>query len=313
MLPVLMPRYCTTFVLSLPAALAVLLVLPSASAAQATNHQLIVTVTDDDGAPVDGLDVDDFDVREDDVRREVLEVGPAGMDRQVALLVDTSAAATGATANLRRALTAFVDGMHGDNEITLVTFGGPPYILVGSTREAAPLHEGIGRVYPLGNQPAYLVDTMLAIAEGFAQRRTPRPLMVVVTGRGIDYSSRNASEVLDAVALAGAAVYTISLPNQRSFAFDRTLFSTDLTQRRLQRDMALEQSPAASGGRHRELLASSALPRAMDDLIAELRNQYLVTYARPPILIPPEEVSVEATRPGLTARGTRLPDYEARR
>ena len=308
-----MPRHCTMPVLPLVAALTALLVLPAAAAAQATNHQLIVTVTDDDGVPVDGLGVDDFDVREDDVRREVLEVASAGMDRQIALLVDTSAATTGATANLRRALTAFVDGMHGDNEITLITFGGPPHILVGSTREAEPLHEGVGRVYPLGNQPAYLVDTMAAIADGFAQRRMPRPIMVVLTGRGIDYSSRNAREVVEGVAAAGAAVYAISLPNLRSSAADANLFSADLTRRRMERDMALDRAPAASGGRHRQLLASSALPRAMEDLIAELRSQYLVTYARPPILIPPEEVSVQATAPGLTARGTLLPDHEARR
>jgi hypothetical protein len=40
----------------------------------------------------------------------------------------------------------------------------------------------------------------------------------------------------------------------------------------------------------------------MRQLAAELANQYVVTYARPETLIPPEKVSVTVTRPGLTVR-----------
>ena len=56
--------------------------------------------------------------------------------------------------------------------------------------------------------------------------------------------------------------------------------------------------------RRDSLLASTALPGALKKLAAELKGQYRVTYARPQSLIPPEKVTVSATRPGLTARGT---------
>jgi len=36
---------------------------------------------------------------------------------------------------------------------------------------------------------------------------------------------------------------------------------------------------------------------------AELTHQYLVTYARPQSLIPPDHATVSAARPGMTARG----------
>ena len=50
----------------------------------------------------------------------------------------------------------------------------------------------------------------------------------------------------------------------------------------------------------------------MRDLVTELRNQYLVTYARPDSLIPPEEVRVSVDRPGVTARGILLRGQETR-
>ena len=40
----------------------------------------------------------------------------------------------------------------------------------------------------------------------------------------------------------------------------------------------------------------------MKQLAAELLNQYVVTYARPDTLIPPEKIEVTVTKPGLTAR-----------
>ena len=70
------------------------------------------------------------------------------------------------------------------------------------------------------------------------------------------------------------------------------------------RSAVLDEGPRTTGGRREMLLASSALPGALKKLATELKHQYRVTYARPQTLIPPESVTVSATRPGLTARGT---------
>jgi len=44
----------------------------------------------------------------------------------------------------------------------------------------------------------------------------------------------------------------------------------------------------------------------MRELATELRGQYLVVYARPGALIPPEEIEVHARRVDFTARGRRI-------
>ena len=287
---------CTALALAFTAALT-----GAEAGAQSAERLLLVSVLDGDGTPVTGLAAADFRVREDDAAREVLRVEPAGAGRQIALLVDTSEAATRATSDFRRGLSAFVDGMQGDNRIAIVTFGGPPRILVETTGDPERLRSGIDRVFPQSGQAAYLLDAMHEVAEGFARRRAERPVLVAVTAEGLDYSYRRAREVLERIDESGAAVYTLSVGTRRAAEF-----GTVTRQRQFERDLVLARGTADSGGRHRDLLASSALEGAMRELVAELRNQYLVVYSRPDLLVPPEEVRVRVDRPGLAARGTLL-------
>src|SRR5207244_147002 len=74
------------------------------------------------------------------------------------------------------------------------------------------------------------------------------------------------------------------------------------------RGAVLDEGPRLSGGHRESLLATSALPGALKKLAVELKQQFRVTYARPPRLIPPEKVTVSAVRTGLTVRGTLIPE-----
>ena len=287
------------------------------AAAQSVERSMVVSVLDDDGAPVEGLEAAAFEIREDDAAREVLYVEPAGGNRQIAILVDTSEAALRMVSDFRRGLAAFVDGMREGNRISLISFGGPPRILVETTDDAERLQGGIDRVFPQTGQAAYMLDAIHEVSQGFVRRRAERPVLVVLTAEGLDYSNRQSRDVLERIGESGAALYTLSVEARRSAfgtqgAFGGLPGGVDLGRQRFERDRVLARGTAETGGRHRDLLASSAVERAMRELVAELRNQYLVVYARPDLLIPPEEVRVSVDRPGLTARGTLLPDNEIR-
>lgn len=284
------------------------------AAAQTVERRLLVSVLDGDGAPVTGLPEADFAVREDDAAREILRVEPAAGGRQIAVLVDTSEAAMRMVSDLRRGLSAFVDGMREGNRISIISFGGPPRILVETTGDPERLREGIERVFPQGGQAAYMLDALHEVSQGFTRRRAERPVIVALTTEGLDYSNRQSRGVLERIGKSGAALYVLSVEARRGFAsqaaFGGIAGGVDLGRQVFERDRVLAGAEE-TGGRHRDLLASSGLERALQELAAELRNQYLVVYARPDRLVPPEEVRVSVDRPGLTARGTLLRDYEA--
>lgn len=281
-------------------------VAPAGVAAQSTEHQLIVTVLDGDGLPVEGLGPTDFVVREDGAAREVLRADTAGTGRQIAVLVDTSQAAADAIGDFRHGLTEFLEAMHDGNEISLLGFGGPPRILVPSTTSLARLQKGVGDVFGFPGTAAYLLDAMSQAAEGFARRESARPILVALTTEGLDYSNASSGQVLRRVQASGAAVYTLVLRGRSGARADPSLSPSDLRRLEIERNIVLERGPRDSGGDRRDVLTSTAVGHALRKLATELRNQYLVTYSRPDALIPPDGIEVAVTRAGLTARGTPL-------
>ena len=274
---------------------------------QSREHHILVSVLDPDDAPVGGLGISDFSIDEDGNSREILSVSQAGAGRQIALLVDTSQAATRSLVEFRNGLTAFVEQMSEGNQISIITFGGPPRIQVALTRETSRLTDGIGNLFALPDQAAYMLDALDQTAEGFSRQNASRPLIVVLTTEGIDYSYTSARRVIDTIEESGAAIYTLSLRvGRNAFSATPNISTLELRNQDFERDLLLERGPRNSGGRHRDLLTSLAINDAMQNIVSELLNQYLVVYSRPDTLVPPETITVRMNRQELTARGTPL-------
>ena len=261
---------------------------------------MIVSVLDKDNQPVMGLQPEDFEVREDQTIREVLRVSQNPTGRQIALLVDTSAFAESAVRDFRLGLNALIETLHQGNEISLISYGGPPRILVEATGSRSRLEAGVGQIFAFGNSAAYLLDAMRETAQGFVQREAARPVMVVLTTEGLDHSNADSSVVFRSLKAAGVALYAVVL---RENAL-RRVGGSPLDRWRIERDLALSRGPALSGGRRRDLLTSMGVDSAMREIATEIRNQYLVVYSRPNMLIPPERIEVNVPRDGMRARGT---------
>ena len=274
--------------------------------AQGREQSMFVSVLDSGGAPVEGLVTADFVVEEDGTEREVLRVGRATAPMQLAVLVDSSGSAAFATSDIRNGLEAFVSTMLEGNEIALVTFGGPPRILVESTDQLDRLRDGIGRIFAFSDSAAYLLDALVETARGFERRASPRPVIVVVTSEGIDHSTRGARQVLEALQASHVATHAIVLKDRAVSAALRASRrgGRDLLDGMRERDLVLERGPRTTGGQRRDLLMSTATRDALDRLAGILTSQYEVVYSRPASLIPPEQIAVRMRRNDLTAQGT---------
>lgn len=283
------------------------LVLDTAGAAQTVEQRIFVSVVDPRGTPVAGLAADDFVVREDGVAREVLRVTPAGAEMQIAVLVDTSEAAADAVRDIRVGVQRFIEAMLEGNELSLITFGGPPRILVESTNSLVSLRAGIGRLFGESGSAAYLLDALVETARGFERRAAARPVIVVVATSGLDFSNADAARVLERLEASGAALHPMVLTvAQDGVDVDRTFDEATIRHRQFERDLALEQGSSATGGRRRDLITSTGFEDALTTLASQLSNQYLVVYGRPDALIPPERVDVSVRRAEATARATRF-------
>jgi hypothetical protein len=276
-----------------------------AAPVQTDERQMIVSVLDDAGAPVVGLSPADFVIREDGAAREVLRVAPARDGRQIALLVDTSQAAQDATQQFRRGVTAFIEEMHEGNTLSLIAFGGRPRILVEATSDLDRLRDGVGRIFGIGVEAAYLLDALAETARGFERRDADRPVIVILTTEGLDYSNIDSRPVLRQLDEDGIPMHAVVLRGRANLSLsDPSMPPAVVQDRLLERDMVLDRGTSSSGGFRHDLQTASGTEVVMRRVTAELRSQYLVTYARSGSLVPPDRIDVDVTRDGLTARGT---------
>ncbi len=274
-------------------ALAAACILPSTAVAQAKPGSIYVSVLDKQGEPVTGLSAEDFRVREDGIAREVLKAGPATEPLTVALLVDDSQAAQAGLQMIREAVQAFVKSLEGKAEISIVTFGERPVIAVNYTTDQAKLQDAAKRIFPRSGSGGYLMDAIVEVSKGLQKREAVRPVIaVLMLEDGVEFSNRHYTNVLAELDKGGAALHVVALGQPNS----------SLTDEIRNRSQVIALGTERTGGRRDQVLALTAAAPKMQQLANELLHQYVVTYAHPETLIPPEKIEVTVTKPGLTAR-----------
>ena len=283
----------------IPAALiAVAAILVSASlratAQSPRDRTLFVSVVDRNGEPVRGLGVKDFIVREDGAAREVLRVTEATDERDIALLVDDSAAAENVVSHMRDALTRFVEATRRTSDVAIIGLAARPTILNDYTRSETQLKASIGKVFPQSHAGMTLLDALVEVSKGLEKRQTARVAIVAVITEGPELGRFDDRTVVQALKRAGASFHAVTLGTFAAVSPEELRY----------RSVVLATGTRETGGRHDTVLAGSGLPQALERVGRQLTSEYKVVYSRPDSLIPPEKIDVGVTRPDLSARGT---------
>lgn len=266
---------------------------PIAASEPTEDRSIYTSVLDENDAPVAALTAEDFVVRENGVEREILDVTRATDPLQIAVLVDTSEAVRPHVNDLRTGLRAFLSSIQGSHELAIYEFGERPALVADFTRDPARQDAAVGQLFARSGTGAYVLDAIIDAARHLRQREGRRPIIVVITTEGPEFSDRYHQVVLDEVRTTGAALH--------SFIFDQPslpLFDTG----RWEREFTLAKGAKETGGRREYLLTSMALGDRLRELSGELRQQYQIVYSRPESLIAPARVEVAVRRAGLTAR-----------
>jgi hypothetical protein len=267
------------------------------SAAQPRERELYVSILDKDKHAVTTTpQPQDLVVREDNVAREVLRIVPATEPMQVAVLVDNSQAATRAIQRMREGITQFINLMaNGRNEISIVTMGDRPTLMVDATSDADKLKKnGADRLFAAPGSGTYLLESIIETSKGFRKKESPRPVIVALLTEGTEFSNQHYDEVLKALKDSGTEFFALTLTEARA---------DDQSDPVRNRNVVLDRGPRETGGRREILLSDMAIQGAMTSVADELLHQFKVTYGRPESLIPPEKITVEAKNSAWTARG----------
>jgi len=289
-------------------ATALAVALPLTLRAQPITRSMYVSVVDAAGAPVPDLGPSDFVVREDNAAREVLSVVPAEEPMQIALLVDTSQGARNNIQFMRSALPEFVTALTNPNdsgkknEIAIIAFGERPQIFTEYTSQVRELQKGVNRIWSQQGSGAYLLDAIYETTQAFKKREAARPVIVALVTEGGELSYRQYEQVLEVLHQGDAPLHAIMFGSP----------SSSLSDEARNRNIVLDRGVIDTGGSREQLLAPSGLGDRLKRLAALLTHQYRVTYARPQSLIPPEKITVGATKQGLVARGTPVKEQKGR-
>jgi len=269
-----------------------------APSAQAIQRAIYASVLDKEGAPVPDLGPSDFVVREDNLAREVLRVEPAAAPMQIALLVDNSQASNANIRDIREATNEFIKAVTGTNqknELAVIAVAERATILVDYTTDQQKLLKGAGRLFTQPNSGAYMLDALFETSQGLKKREATRPVIVGIATNGPELSNRYHQQILTSLHGIGASFHLVMVgPPPTDF----------ISNEGRERALTFSQGTEETGGRYDNVLAPSALADRLKQVANELTHQYLVTYARPQTLIPPEKVTVAGKNPSFTVRGT---------
>ncbi len=272
------------------------LAVPAGPAAQARERVAFVSVVNRaTGAPLTELTPRDIFIREDRVPREILRITRAAGPMPVAVLVDNSAGAEPAIADIRNALTNFVTALGAVGPVSIIAMAERPTLVTDYTTTTAAVMAGIQRLFARPGSGVTLLDAVLEAARGIQKREGERAAIVILGAGGVEQSAEHYTRSLEFLTASGATLHAVLLSPPGRAGFDDA---------RRQRDMLLDRGVNSTGGLRRDVLASMAFASALADLARTLTHQFRVVYARPQTLIPPDSFEVAAAAPGHTAYGT---------
>jgi VWFA-related protein len=271
-------------------------------AAQAVNRMVYVTITDAKGAPVTDLTPANFKVKEGGKDREIVKAEPAKARAHVALLVEERLASDAST---RAALFEFVKRINGAAEMSLITVGLRNTTVVPYVTDPNVLLQAINEL-SLNPQPtSNLTEGINDVAKLFEQQRPERPVIVAVGFSGGQAGGGSASSVLTQLRQSGAMLYSVTYgpPGTSNSANLGTMGDES------GREQVLGDGAKQSGGRRLDVVATSAILKALQQVADDLAAQYVITYALPDGVKPDRRFSITTDRKGVTMRApAALPD-----
>ena len=264
-----------------------------------------VTAFDASGAPLPDLAAADLTVKEGGLAADVLRVEPLRSRLKVALVVEEALTPDN---SVRQALAGFVDGVHEAGEIALYVVGRRHERRVDYTSDIMPFVRAINAFPSRSTADGNLVEALYEIAKDQRPLEGRRVVVALATERsqagtlsadGVFEQLRGGSGVFYAATLASFDSNTG--PSEATSGGRRLSLENQATG--LERDRLFTAGTRDSGGLHLSVVRLEGFPGALNRIVGDLRNQYVVSYTMPAGQKADGRMSIIGKRQGITVRG----------
>ena len=265
------------------------------------------SVTDRNGRAIGGMHASDFTVWENGIERRVTNVAPANEPFNLVLLLDVSGSVEERMDFIRKAARDFLRTTSPQDRIAIISFREDIQVISDFSTDRAMLSRKLDEIDAGGATALY--DALgYVLSEPLKKLRGERTAIVVMSDGDDNKSFLPFPAILEALLESGALVYPLYVPSglvpeasvpKPEVTIDplRTRYLT-LTTRAEEEGRKLA---AASGGVYYPIRRLEDLQKAYDDVVAQLRSAYTITYASNSVSSSPR-VRVRTNRDGASVR-----------
>jgi VWFA-related protein len=257
----------------------------SGSAPAAVVKRASVRVMDGGNRAVAGLSAGDFEIIENNVRREIIKVETASAPVNLVLLLDVSGSVENYVNFIRKAARNFVDTVDERDRVAIVTFNEDVRTLSGFTTDKARLSASLD-TFDAGGATAYYDSLAYVLADTLRPLKGERTAIVILTDGDDNRSFLPFESMLASIQESGALIYPLYVPSSLIAASlsPNEAPLDNLRMRYLHGELtskAMSEGPRladASGGTFFPITQLSQIQTAYNDIAAQLRTSYNITY-----------------------------------
>jgi VWFA-related protein len=265
------------------------------------------SVTDRNGRAIGGMRESDFTVWENGIERRVTDVSPANEPFNLVLLLDVSGSVEERMDFIRKAARDFLRTASPQDRISIISFRDDIQVISDFSTDRQMLSRKLDEIDAGGGTALY--DALgYVLADPVKRLRGERTAIVVMSDGDDNKSFLPFPAILQALGESGALVYPLYVPSglipessvpKPEVTIDplRTRYLT-LTTRAEEEGRKLA---TASGGVYYPIRRLEDLQKAYDDVVAQLRSAYTITYASNSVSSSPR-VRVRTNRDGASVR-----------
>lgn len=247
--------------------------------------RLNVSVTDRNGRALSGLRSQDFTLYENGQERKIVDVVPTSAPFNLVLLLDVSGSVEERMDFIRKAARNFLATTSAQDRISIISFRDDIQVVSDFTTDRQKLSISLDKIDAGGGTALYdaLAYTLVDVLKPLRGERTA----IVILSDGDDNKSFVPfGAILEATIESGALIYPLYVPSilipEKSVSAPVTTLDPTRTRYLTITTRAEEEGKklaSVSGGVFYQIRRLEELQRAYDDVVAQLRMSYTITYA----------------------------------